>query len=100
MVVNTDDESIAFTLDGSNNTDYEEEELGKDVKLATKLDSMSLKQKPSQMGTNTCHSLHNTPIKSPIKKKYSNSPMPPCSLSGSVQNYPPSLGSIGYNDAC
>eukprot|EP00957_Ditylum_brightwellii_P039557 2992585-Ditylum_brightwellii.AAC.1 len=26
--------------------------------------------------------------------------MPPCSLSGSVQDYPPSLGSINYNDTC
>eukprot|EP00957_Ditylum_brightwellii_P074717 5679094-Ditylum_brightwellii.AAC.1 len=40
MVDNADNDSIAFTLGGDNNSDYtdyeeEEEELGKDVKLAT-----------------------------------------------------------------
>eukprot|EP00957_Ditylum_brightwellii_P185501 14123631-Ditylum_brightwellii.AAC.1 len=101
MVDNADNDSIAFTLDGNNDTDYEEEEvLGKDVKRATKLENMSLTQKPSPMSANTCHSLRNTPIKRPIKKKYSIPPTPPCSLSDSVQDYPPSLGSIDYNDAC
>eukprot|EP00957_Ditylum_brightwellii_P189194 14401159-Ditylum_brightwellii.AAC.1 len=36
----------------------------------------------------------------PIKKRHSIPPTPLCVLSGSVQNYPPSLGSIDYNDAC
>eukprot|EP00957_Ditylum_brightwellii_P185263 14107532-Ditylum_brightwellii.AAC.1 len=60
---------------------------------------MSLKQTPSPMRTNICHSLHNTPIKRPIKKKYFIPPKPPCALSGLVQDYPPSLGSIDYNGA-
>eukprot|EP00957_Ditylum_brightwellii_P049289 3740111-Ditylum_brightwellii.AAC.1 len=61
---------------------------------------MSLKQKPSPMCANTYHGLCNTPIKRSIKKKHSIPPTLPLSLSGSMQDYSSSLGSIDYNDAC
>eukprot|EP00957_Ditylum_brightwellii_P187825 14301045-Ditylum_brightwellii.AAC.1 len=59
MADKTDDDSIAFTLDGKDNNaddaDEEEEEEGEDVKLAMKLEKMSLKIKPSAMRANTHH---------------------------------------------
>ena len=104
MAEKADDGSIAFTEGGDNDSIYkdeEEEDGGEDMMLTTKLDKLSLKTKPSPMCSHiSCNALTKTPTRTPIKKKYSIPPTPPHSLSGSVQDYSPSLGSIDYNDAC
>eukprot|EP00957_Ditylum_brightwellii_P037569 2841340-Ditylum_brightwellii.AAC.1 len=84
MADRADNDSITFTLDGEDNNtddDYEEEEEGEDVKLAMKLEKMSLKTKPSPMRGNTHYISRYTPTKTQIKKKYTIPPIPPCPLS-------------------
>eukprot|EP00957_Ditylum_brightwellii_P011636 879064-Ditylum_brightwellii.AAC.1 len=96
MTEKADDDSIAFTEGGDNYSIYEEEEEhgGEDVMLATKLDKLPLKAKPSPMCSHiSCNTPTKTPTRTPIKKEYSIPPTPPCSISGLV-DYSPSQTSI------
>ena len=86
-----DDDSIAFSNDGDEDnvtSDYDEEVESEDVKLAKKVEKITLKTKASPMRGFQRY----TPNRTPINKKILVPETPPRSLSGSV-DYLSSQGS-------